>query len=53
MNPELLEDEDVCEDICGGTDDGEYNARSRFIKNAMTLARVTWTDRLVTLARLI
>lgn len=26
MNPELLEDEDVCEDICGGTDDDEYNA---------------------------
>lgn len=26
MNPELLEDEDVCEDICGGTEDDDYNA---------------------------
>ncbi|MBY0549549.1 MAG: hypothetical protein K2W95_19890 [Candidatus Obscuribacterales bacterium] len=26
MNPELFEDEDVCEDICGGTEDDEYNA---------------------------
>ncbi|MBY0549548.1 MAG: hypothetical protein K2W95_19885 [Candidatus Obscuribacterales bacterium] len=26
MNPELFEDEDVCEDICGGSEDDDYNA---------------------------